>query len=938
MSSDDASESPSPSSSSDEGSDGYRVGGYHPVSVGERYGPNGRYVIEEKLGWGHFSTVWLALDTENDESSRLAGIRSESVVLPRRVALKVQKSAEHYTEAAWDEVELLATVARCAGQRMAKARAQLDADGYADVRGRAAAAGAHSPDGNTMLRAALAGEVYTVRLVDRFEHSGPNGKHVCMVFEVLGDNLLRLIKHYNYEGIPVHLVKQIVRQVCVSLDFLHRDCSIIHTDLKPENVLVAGLRGKALVDELGDAETLPALDAYRRALVLAREIVLEHAADAVSGGGPASGAPCGHAGLPDDETFCDDSIVRKLSEQLADVSLTGNARKRLKKKLRKRKKMLLERQDTESAQPDQPGRSPAVMSPLAPQCAPDKASAALLPPTPPPTARRQGVAGAASGIGHRGRGGSANGQKGVHIEPLPVAEFSVPRSNECSVALLVPAEAITAAFECEKLCNIVDESQGPNAHPVWCFEARFFNENHGAAAATGNRNATKFTIRGHGPDPIVSGIWRHSSSAANIAPGVVESLPLWRRRWRARRCQHSENGTASAVASTLVAGKETPVATARRRWRGHYPSLAKMDVGARPAVWSMRFDCRYAHDILAATGQLLGKWLPGFSWVHLPVRLNGGRACGSSGVPGGVEMMCELASWHFRAPCRRNDGAVFGLALPNVPTLKRALGIGASARSSMLFSPSVGDGKNMPPCDAGTASVDDGDVKHGIYDAWDVVGDGSSVAHALDRIKANAKIKSTRSPTCAQAAPGGIALNPLTGVVFAPQENIVVKVVDLGNGCWTHKHFAEDIQTRQYRAPEVILRAGYDTSADIWSLACVVFELVTGDILFDPRAGDDYERDEDHLALFMELLGKLPTKLTRRAKYSSRFFDRKGSLKHIRKLRYWALRDVLAEKYQLPPEEASALTSFLTPMLSFDVSQRATAADCLRHPWLASQV
>ena len=73
MSSDDASESPSPSSSSDEGSDGYRVGGYHPVSVGERYGPNGRYVIEEKLGWGHFSTVWLALDTENDESSRLAG-------------------------------------------------------------------------------------------------------------------------------------------------------------------------------------------------------------------------------------------------------------------------------------------------------------------------------------------------------------------------------------------------------------------------------------------------------------------------------------------------------------------------------------------------------------------------------------------------------------------------------------------------------------------------------------------------------------------------------------------------------------------------------------------------------------------------------------------------------------------------------------------------
>ena len=35
----------------------------------------------------------------------------------------------------------------------------------------------------------------------------------------------------------------------------------------------------------------------------------------------------------------------------------------------------------------------------------------------------------------------------------------------------------------------------------------------------------------------------------------------------------------------------------------------------------------------------------------------------------------------------------------------------------------------------------------------------------------------------------------------------------------------------------------------MWSLACMVFELATGDVLFDPR-GKDYDRDEDHLALF----------------------------------------------------------------------------------------
>jgi serine/threonine protein kinase len=55
-----------------------------------------------------------------------------------------------------------------------------------------------------------------------------------------------------------------------------------------------------------------------------------------------------------------------------------------------------------------------------------------------------------------------------------------------------------------------------------------------------------------------------------------------------------------------------------------------------------------------------------------------------------------------------------------------------------------------------------------------------------------------------------------------------VKIVDLGNACWTHKHFSDDIQTRQYRAPEVIITSPYDTSADIWSLGCMVFELLTG--------------------------------------------------------------------------------------------------------------
>lgn len=48
------------SSDDDEGFRDYREGGYHPVYIGETY--NDRYRIEAKLGWGHFSTVWLASD------------------------------------------------------------------------------------------------------------------------------------------------------------------------------------------------------------------------------------------------------------------------------------------------------------------------------------------------------------------------------------------------------------------------------------------------------------------------------------------------------------------------------------------------------------------------------------------------------------------------------------------------------------------------------------------------------------------------------------------------------------------------------------------------------------------------------------------------------------------------------------------------------------
>lgn len=160
----------------------YCKGGYHPVKIGDLF--LNRYHVTRKLGWGHFSTVWLCWDFEDK----------------RYVALKIVKSAPHFTETARDEIKILKSV--------------RDSDPADPKRNK------------------------TVQLLNDFKITGVNGTHICMVFEVLGHNLLKLILKSNYRGIPLHNVKTITRQVLEGLDYLHTKCKIIHTDIKPENVLI----------------------------------------------------------------------------------------------------------------------------------------------------------------------------------------------------------------------------------------------------------------------------------------------------------------------------------------------------------------------------------------------------------------------------------------------------------------------------------------------------------------------------------------------------------------------------------------------------------------------------------------------------------------------------------------------------------------------------
>ncbi|KAI6239111.1 BMA-SPK-1, isoform e [Aphelenchoides fujianensis] len=165
-----------------------------------------------------------------------------------------------------------------------------------------------------------------------------------------------------------------------------------------------------------------------------------------------------------------------------------------------------------------------------------------------------------------------------------------------------------------------------------------------------------------------------------------------------------------------------------------------------------------------------------------------------------------------------------------------------------------------------------------------------------------------------------------------------VKIADLGNACWQDHHFTQDIQTRQYRALEVIIGSGYDLSADIWSVACIAFELAVGDYLFEPHTGPDYGRDEDHLAHIMELLGPIPYYVYSKGVYWTQYFRPDGRLIRISNLRPWSLADVLMQKYRWPEHHAVPFSNFLLELLHFDPQKRPTANEALKHPWINTPI
>ncbi|CAL6080272.1 Kinase [Hexamita inflata] len=164
------------------------------------------------------------------------------------------------------------------------------------------------------------------------------------------------------------------------------------------------------------------------------------------------------------------------------------------------------------------------------------------------------------------------------------------------------------------------------------------------------------------------------------------------------------------------------------------------------------------------------------------------------------------------------------------------------------------------------------------------------------------------------------------------EEMFKCKLLDLGNAYSIAKHSNYTIQTRQYRAPEVILGCQYNEKVDIFSAACVIFEMLVGNYLFQTKSHQtEIERDHEHLEQIVKIVGEHGLqKILQNAD--------QAKLQKIGKIKIHEqtpISSILVNQYNFLQNEALAIEQFLEPMLKLDYDERISCADAQNLLWLS---
>lgn len=160
------------------------------------------------------------------------------------------------------------------------------------------------------------------------------------------------------------------------------------------------------------------------------------------------------------------------------------------------------------------------------------------------------------------------------------------------------------------------------------------------------------------------------------------------------------------------------------------------------------------------------------------------------------------------------------------------------------------------------------------------------------------------------------------------QKSCQVKIIDFGSSCFVTDHLSSYVQSRSYRAPEVILGLPYGQKIDIWSLGCVLAELWTGTVLLQNESAVTL------LAKIAGVLGPFDNELLKKAKYSSKYFTSTGQLYEETKTTYFAIKPKRTSLKARLKCEDDEFVDFLSSLLIVDSEKRPTAHEALKHGWL----
>ncbi|KAI9691354.1 MAG: hypothetical protein M1820_009733 [Bogoriella megaspora] len=158
----------------------------------------------------------------------------------------------------------------------------------------------------------------------------------------------------------------------------------------------------------------------------------------------------------------------------------------------------------------------------------------------------------------------------------------------------------------------------------------------------------------------------------------------------------------------------------------------------------------------------------------------------------------------------------------------------------------------------------------------------------------------------------------------------IITITDFGFAVHGDGPHYGSIQVEPFRAPEVILDAGWSYSTDIWNLG--LWDLLEEHSLFKAIDRSNTEYDErTHLAYIEALLGPPPKDLLLRGRRSSMFYNSSGQLEPPLDL---PVIDFETSINQINGEEKRMFIKFVKKMLTWEPKDRQTAKELLDDPWL----